>query len=49
MLKTPLIGLEGLGALLGGAYPTALEHAVALLVAPDGTVRPLLPFTDVAS
>ena len=39
VLKTPLIGLEAAGTLLGGAYPAALEHAVALIVAPDGTVR----------
>ena len=39
VLKTPLIGLEAAGALLGGAYPAALEHAVALVVAPDGTAR----------
>jgi hypothetical protein len=39
VLKTPLIGLEAAGALLGGAYPAALEHAVALIVAPDGTAR----------
>ena len=39
VLKTPLIGLEAAGALLGRAYPAALEHAVALVVAPDGSVR----------
>jgi hypothetical protein len=37
--KTPLVGLEALGALMGDAYPGAFEHAVVVVAAPDGSVR----------
>ena len=33
--KTPLVGLESLGALLGGAYPGLFEHAVVLVSSCD--------------
>ena len=31
ILKTPMVGLEGVGAMLGSLYPKSLEHHAVLL------------------